>query len=340
MEHLRYPTIKDVARIAGVSVSTVSRVLNEKPDISKKTKQLVKEAMDKIGYVPNRAASIIRDKLSQTVGLIFDCSNNPFILEVLDSVQKAANKYKYKLMLMNTEFKPELERESIKNLLEHRVDGLLYFPTIEKSENLKWLLKRRFPVVVVGRDVEDLPVDCVYTDDALGGYVATRHLIETGRKRLLMINADKKNNAAAQQRQAGFLRAVNESPDSVEYRCIARSKMDAEKAFRIIKELYSSKKVEYDGIFCFNDIVAFGVMNGLFQKGFRIPEDVAVVGYDDTAFSAMYHPQLSTVRINSAREGMEAFRLLLDRIGEPEKPPVKKVLNIELIVRSSSQCIT
>lgn len=340
MEHLRYPTIKDVARIAGVSVSTVSRVLNEKPDISKKTKQLVKEAMDKVGYVPNRAASIIRDKLSQTVGLIFDCSNNPFILEVLDSVQKAANKYKYKLMLMNTEFKPELERESIKNLLEHRVDGLLYFPTIEKSENLKWLLKRRFPVVVVGRDVEDLPVDCVYTDDALGGYVATRHLIETGRKRLLMINADTKNNAAAQQRQAGFLRAVNESPSSVEYRCIARSKMDAEKAFRIIKELYSSKKVEYDGIFCFNDIVAFGVMNGLFQKGFRIPEDVAVVGYDDTAFSAMYHPQLSTVRINSAREGMEAFKLLLDRIGEPEKPPVKKVLNIELIVRSSSQSIT
>ena len=337
MKHLKYPTIKDVAKRAEVSVSTVSRVLNEKPDISEKTKNRVLKAMERVGYVPNRAASIIRDKLSQMVGMIFDCSNNPFILEVLESVQRAANKYNYQLLLMNTEFKPELEKKSIKILLEHRVDGLLYFPTVEKSENLRWLLKRKFPVVVVGRDVEDLPVDCVYTNDTLGGYVATKHLIETGRRKLLMINADTKNNAAAQLRQEGFLKAIAESETLIEHKCIANSRMDAERAFRIISDVYSSGESKYDGILCFNDIVAFGAMNGLFQRGFKIPEDVAVVGYDDTAFSSMYHPQLTTVKIDSAKEGMEAFKLLIARINEPDKPPVKKVLDIQLVVRNSTK---
>ncbi len=332
----KYATIKDVANASGFSVSTISRVLNGKPDVSEKTKKKVLEAIEEVGYIENRAASIIKNNPSYTIGMIFECVSNPFTLEILNNVQKYTKELDFKLILMNTEFDLQIEKKSIKILLEHRVDGLLYFPTVEKNENLKNLVKRKFPVLVVGRDVEDLNVNCVFTNDRKGGYLATSALIRHKRKRLLLLNSSLEFNCAAKFRYEGFIRAIKETSGGVEkFDHITIKNIDSEKAYKKIKEIYTENPRAYDGIFCFNDSTAFGVMKGLQDLNIKIPDDVSVIGYDNTLLSTYMNPSLASVNIDAESEAKLAVEILVNHIYDNNAPIRKEEIDVELIERNS-----
>jgi LacI family transcriptional regulator len=179
----KYVTIRDIAKRAGVSINTVSRALNNKPDISEETKRKILKIARELGYVKNATASSLRSKQTNIVGVIIADSANPFYAEVLKGIEAASRKYGYQIMLMNTERVYENEEKAIEVLLQRRVDGLLITPVQDRSDDIKALIERKVPFVIVGRHFEELEVDEIHSDEVKGGYLATRHLIERGRKK-------------------------------------------------------------------------------------------------------------------------------------------------------------
>src|SRR6056297_2091296 len=219
MQRKKYVTIKDVAREAGISVSTVSRVLNDKPDVSDTTKKKVMKSAEEIGFVRNLGAMNLKNKSTRTMGIVFETDFDPFFSEVLNGIEDAARKYHYTNILMNTELDEENERIAIKTLIEHRVDGLLILPSRPKLVTLPGLIKRNFPMVIIGRDFRSIKINEIYTDDIKGGVLAAEHLLSKGRKNFLFINGNAESSAAI-MRQEGFEKTLKKVPQVRKYHMV------------------------------------------------------------------------------------------------------------------------
>jgi len=205
----KYVTIEDIAKIAGVSVNTVSRALNNKPDIKEETKKKILKIAKELGYVKNVAASSLRQKVSKTIGVVLEDSSNPFYAEVLKGIEFASRKYGYQLMLMNTERVYENEEKAILTFLQRRVDGFIIAPVQTNDKDIRKLADMNFPVVILGRHFEGINVDEIHSDEVKGGYLATKHLIERGKRHILMINSYL-FRSAAKMRLEGYKKALEE----------------------------------------------------------------------------------------------------------------------------------
>ena len=329
----KYVTIRDIAEKAGVSINTVSRALNNKPDISEETRRKILKIAQELGYVKNATASSLRSKQTNIVGVIIADSANPFYAEVLKGIEAASRKYGYQIMLMNTERIYENEEKAIEVLLQRRVDGLLITPVQDKSDDIRALIERKVPFVIVGRHFEELEVDEIHSDEVKGGYLATRHLIERGRKNIIMISGYL-FKSAAYMRLEGYRKALKEYGIPFSEKMIIETDIDIESGYRAMREAIE-KGLEFDAVFCYNDLLAFGVIKALKECGYRIPEDVAVVGYDDIVYSSFVCPSLTTVRIKKFEMGYEAFRMLLQRLKGRRKRRKRVILDVELVVRES-----
>jgi len=329
----KYVTIRDIAEKAGVSINTVSRALNNKPDISEETRRKILKIAQELGYVKNATASSLRSKQTNIVGVIIADSANPFYAEVLKGIEAASRKYGYQIMLMNTERIYENEEKAIEVLLQRRVDGLLITPVQDKSDDIRALIERKVPFVIVGRHFEELEVDEIHSDEVKGGFFATRHLIKRGRKNILVITGYL-FKSAAYMRLEGYKKALKEYGIPFSEKMIIETDIDIESGYRAMREAIE-KGLEFDAVFCYNDLLAFGVIKALKECGYRIPEDVAVVGYDDIVYSSFVCPSLTTVRIKKFEMGFEAFRMLLQRLKGRRKRRKRVILDVELVVRES-----
>jgi LacI family transcriptional regulator len=331
----KYITMKDIAEKAGVSVNTVSRVLNNKPDISKQTRENVLRIAKELGYIKNITASSLRNNQTKIVGVILEDITNLFFAEVMKGMEAAARKYGYQLLLMNTQTDAKKQREAIQTLLERRVEGILITPTEDGLSDFERLSHINVPVVIVGRHIERLQLDEIHSDEVKGGYLATKHLLSKGRKKILLINSIPENSAA-RMREEGYRKALREANVHLpEDYIIVSSEPNMEAGYHAVFKAIE-KKLDFDGIFCYNDMFAFGAMRALEELGKRVPQDVAVVGYDDVAFASYYRPALTTIRINKFGMGFEAFKLLLQKLSGRRKKPKRVVLDVELIVRESA----
>lgn len=334
----KYVTIKDVAKAAGISVSTVSRVLNDKPDVSESTKKKVQQAAEEIGFVRNLGAMNLKNKATRTLGIVFEADFDPFFSEVLKGIEDAARKYHYTNILMNTELDEQNERIAIKTLIEHRVDGLLIIPSRPQLATLAQLIKRNFPVVIIGRDFRYQKVDEIYTNDVKGGGLAAKRLLDQGRRKILFLNSNPQNSAAKMRRE-GFEKAIKEFEGPVTYEMQIHDTGNYEsirgKAQKIFHKGAVHKAPPFDSVFCFNDMMAFHLVQALREMGIKVPQEVSVIGYDDIIFSRFFSPTLTTIRIDKYQEGFEAFRMLLSRLSGRRKKIKKTVLDVELIVRES-----
>lgn len=329
----KYVTIRDIAERAGVSINTVSRALNNKPDISEETRRKILKIAQELGYVKNATASSLRSKQTNIVGVIIADSANPFYAEVLKGIEAASRKYGYQIMLMNTERVYENEEKAIEVLLQRRVDGLLITPVQDRSDDIKALIERKVPFVIVGRHFEELEVDEIHSDEVKGGFFATRHLIKRGRKNILVITGYL-FKSAAYMRLEGYKKALKEYGIPFREELIIETDIDIESGYQAMREAIE-KGLEFDAVFCYNDLLAFGAMKALKERGYRIPEDVAVVGYDDIVYSSFVCPSLTTVRIKKFEMGYEAFRMLLQRLKGRRKKRKRVILDVELVVRES-----
>ena len=330
-----YVTLKQIAKAAGVSLSTTSRALNGKMDVSEETREKILETARKLGYLPNRSALSLKKQKTYAIGVIVEDNSNPFWSEVLKGIEKTARKQGYHVILTNTDRNYRNEVENIKLLLERRVDGLLIVPNQEKYDDLKELKERGIPFVIMGRHVEGLETPMVYTNDIDGGYVATMHLIERGCKRIAFIGAQSYNTASI-ERCEGYKMALKEAGIGIDRSLIKISTnsirngvMEVESSYDHLKELLNDK-VDFDGVFAYNDLMAFGVIKALKEANISIPDRVKVIGYDDIFYASIITPRLTTMRTQKQFMGKTAFELLLENTKD------RIVLRAELLIREST----
>jgi len=330
-------TIKDIARILGISPSTVSRALKDHPDINVDTKKAVNELAQKLKYQPNAVALSLKNSRSNTIGVIIPEIVHYFFSSVISGVEDVASQRGFTVIICQSNESYEREVANARTLLSHRVDGILVSISKETHtfDHLINLQEGGIPLVFFDRITPEIDADQVIIDDLEASYKATRHLIETGRKRIAHF-AGPQSLIIGRDRLQGYMNALTEAGLPVDNRLIVEADT-FEKARNAVVEMLDAGIV-MDGVFAVNDLTAIGAMQTIQKRGFKIPEEIAVVGFSDGRFSGITDPNLSSVDQHGYEMGTTAAELLFKRImsAENEYIPEIKVLTADLIVRGSS----
>ena len=330
---MKYITLKMVAEKAKVSVNTASRAINNRPDISLHTKKRVLQIAKELGYIRNAAAVALRTKKTGTIGVVIADNRNPFYAEVLNGIEEAAREKNYHIILANTQRDYKKEEEAINLLLAKRIDGLLITPVQDRDDDIKNLIDANIPFVVVGRDFENIEVDAVYNDEVKGGFLATEYLIKKGHKRIALIDGFL-YKSPAKSRLEGYKKALNKYRISWDESLVSVGDINIEDGYERTKQMLE-ENLYFTAIFAYNDMMAFGSMQAIKEKGLRIPEDIGLVGYDDIPFSSLISPALTTIKLKKQELGVESAKLLFSRINGGRKKTKKIRLDVELKIRES-----
>lgn len=323
-------TIKDVAEMAGITVTTVSRVLNNRGYISEKTKQKVKDAMEELDYQPNEIARALFRRKSNLIGLIVPDVAHPFFAELTSGIEYYAYESGYKILICNSYGDSVKEKDYIDMLKRNQVDGIIMGShTLEISEYLN--LGR--PIVSIDRCLSD-NIPYIASDNYNGGVLATNILIEKGCKNLAHISGPLVLNTPANKRFQAFIDVTTQKHIKhvvVETRL---NSFEIEEYKRLIHKLFADYP-DIDGIFASSDILAAAVINVARSLNIEIPRDLKVVGYDDTNIAALMSPSLTTIRQPIKEIGERAIKSIIDQL---EKKPInnENILPVELIVRKTT----
>jgi LacI family transcriptional regulator len=327
-------TIRDVAKEAGVSINTVSRALNGKPDISTETKKRILETVKRLGYRPNKLARGLRSNKTGVIGVIIADIANPFFSAVVKGMGKEAKTLHYSIILQDTGENYENEEEAIHIMLSEHVDGVLITPVQTKKKSIHMLQEFGIPFVLVARYFNEVDTDYVVADDAQGGYLATTHLIERGHRRIAFINGPLYNFSAI-ERLEGYKKSLHEHNIKVNRRLIRAGVLTMEDGYTHAKDMLRKINPRPTAFFAFSDFVALGVMKAVREAGFRVPDDIAIVGYDDIAFASCLEVPLTTVRMPKWEMGGEAVSILVKKINR-EEGRARLRMPVKLVVRQST----
>ncbi|MBN2073669.1 MAG: LacI family DNA-binding transcriptional regulator [Actinobacteria bacterium] len=334
------PTIKDVARMAGVSISTVSRVMNKSPKISPGTSNKVMDIIRQLNYEPNNIARSLSRKKTNTIGVILEDIGNPFFAEIAKGVEETLKKNKYSMFLTNTNFEEELELKLTNLLLSNKVDGIIISPINDRSKSLEILKKRGVPFFLVNCRTLAEKFNWVTTDNVRGGYLATKYLIDLGYKRIMHIKGA--DDQPSKDKFRGFKKAVIEGKLRMSEQVVIDSKAKTSKdGINIMENYIRQKGIEGlpGAIFAVNDDVALGVLQVFSKKGVRVPEEVSLVGYDDIDIASYLF--LTTVRQEKYKMGEIAASELISEMESGESYITKQLLmEPKLIVRNSCKLLT
>lgn len=330
-------SIREVAEQAGVSLGTVSNVLNHPEIVAETTRQRVQAVIDELGFVRNGSAHQLRAGHSRYLGLVVLDVTNPFFTEVARGVEDAANEAGYVVILCNSDDSLEKEDRYLRVLEEQRSAGILITPLQNDVSYLQRLRRQEMAIVLLDRPSRARDLCSVAVDDVLGGELATRHLLELGHRRIAFISGPLNIRQCAERRR-GMRRAIKISgldPDQVivDIPAIAQNASAGEKC---VEALVCHER-KPTAAFCANDLIALGVMRGLIERGVKIPDEMALVGYDDVEFASVLSPALTSIRQPKYQLGRAAAELLLDEIGGAEEHQHKQITyQPELIVRATT----
>lgn len=327
--------IRDVALAASVSVGTVSNVLNSPERVAPATVARVHAAIEELGFVRNDAARQLRAGQSRCVGLLVLDVGNPFFTDVARAAERRAAGSNLVVLLGTTDDDAQRERAYLETFEEQRVFGLLISPVGEDLERLHVARRRGIPVILVDRDGTGTPFPSVAVDDVAGGRLAAHHLCDRGRTRIAFVGGPHGLRQVA-DRLAGARAAVAEHPG------VALEEFDTDEPTVLAGRAAGERLCALpagrrpDAVFCANDLLAIGVLQALTIGGLRVPDDVAVIGYDDIDFARSAAVPLSSVRQPSADIGVTAVDLLLTAAESPDAEPRHVVFRPELVARAST----
>ena len=329
-------TIQHVAAAVGVSNQTVSRVINNKPDVSKVTRARVLQVIQEMGYEPNLLARGLVSNKTFTLGLIMDDFSDPFYAQIIAAAEAEARRLNYFFLICSAERNPSDEIKFLKLFSSRRVDGILLLALPSSEEQYQYILylcEQGLPIVSIASHLLEEKISIVDVDNVDGGYQATRCLLQGGRRRIGMITGPI-TSKATQDRLQGYQMALQEAGLPYEPDLIAFGDWTYRSGFFAMSQLLE-KGLHLDGMFVQNDRMAMAAMTAIRQAGLELPDDIAMVGYDDTPDAAFTTPPLTTIRQPAQELGKFATRLLVNLVNDPEMSVQHTLLKTELIERGS-----
>jgi len=318
------PTLKDVAKKAGVSVSTVSFVINNNSSISTAVRKKVQKIIEDIGYIPNSSAQNMRTGKSMTIGLILPDLANPFFPELAQAVENTAREHGYSTVLIDCDLNKSIEEESIDRLCKWGVDGIVWFPV--SQEDTTSALQSSVPITVVDRQLKNY--DTVVPNHFQGGVLQAEHLLNFGHERIGMISGPLSVDNMKDRRDS-FIETVS-----------GKAKMiwEIENPFSMTIDSKVKEKILEGGVTAIvagNDIIAIGAMEILKQAGVKVPQDVSVIGFDNISWGQWMSPTLTTISLPVHELGSQAFNFLLRRINKPSSTRYNLCMDLDIIPRGS-----
>ncbi len=326
-------TLQDVAKLAGVSPMTVSRVINDSGYVNQKTRERVQRAIDELDYVPNALARSLRFKQTKTIALIISDITNPFFTTLARGVEDAASERGFSVIFCNTDESPAKETEYLNVVIQKQVDGVLLVPAFSSLESVKFLQDCGVPFVVLDRRVPGLDVDIVRCDSEQGAYQLTRHLLDLGHQRIAALSGPRQVTTAA-DRITGYRRALVEAgleAQAIEHYGEYTAVSGYEQAKRVLATAQPT------ALFGANNFIVIGALRAVREANLRVPEDISVVAFDDLLDVIGLEPFLTVIRQPAYEIGRRATSLLLDRLSGSEMgEPQEIILPTQLMIRQSS----
>jgi LacI family transcriptional regulator len=328
-------TLRDVAKRAGVSAMTVSRVINGSAAVDPETQRAVESAILELDYVPNRVARGLVSQKTKTIGLIVPDVVNPFFAPVVRGAETTARKAGYRVLLCNSEADLRLEREYISDLVEHRVDGLLLAPASDRSRvALLPLMRSKFPIVLLDRSLPEIDCDVVVSDSIAGGRKLTEHLIKVGHRRIAHFT-DSDDVSTGRDRLQGYRDALQATGIPYSEDLVFRTTVDRIGGYRAAQQMLALDPLP-TAIFTVNNMTVVGAMEALRERGLKVPQDMGLVCYDDVEHLAVLSPFLTVMDQPAETFGTLGAQLLFERMsGKAGARSRRIVLQADLVVRDS-----
>ena len=291
--------IKDVARLAGVSISTVSRVVNNSAGVAHRKKEAVLHAMTELNYKPNSFAKALVNQKSDTVGLVVGDLGDPFFSLLMKGVEKVTNKYNKQLLVSAGHHDPEQESKAIRSLIERRCDALIVHTKSLADYHVMELLDSQPAAVLINRNIHGFAGRCIYLDNRKAGELATNHLIEQGHSRIAFLSRHSESRHLeledARERLQGYQEALINHGIMPDRKLVARHQPDEQGGYQATMELLN-RNTDFTAIFTYNDAMAAGCMTALRERKIQVPNDVSVLGFDDVLLAGYLNPGLTTIR--------------------------------------------
>lgn len=343
--------IKDVAKLAGVSTSTVSRVLNQTKYVSPEITRKVQIAAESLSYKADPIARNLKSKKTMTIGILTAEITGLFYPYIIESIYKVANEKKYQTIICDSQGgnygeAGALDREfdKFQHMIRNRVDGIIFVSVVAREREQRYLEKlkelasngKKIPIVSLERDFSQWGIDSVYFNGTKGAELAVQHLIDCGCKNIAHITGPY-FMSIVEERVEGYKKKLAEHEIAFRKELIEDGNYTHLSGYRAMKKLYE-KNPDIDGVFCGNDQMAIGAMKALQELGIRIPEDIKLIGYDDVFISSIVQPSLSTIHVPRRAAGLEVANVLFDRIEGKNlnELPVRKEITTRLVIRKST----
>ena len=328
-------TIYDVARVAGVSVATVSHVLNGTRKVAPDTAARVRRAIEELGYQPNGIAQSLRKRVTYAIGVLVSDITNPFFAHLVRGVEDAAHAAGYSIIVCNSDEDPEKEDFYIRSLWRRRIDGMLIAPTRDgASPALKELVQKEIPFVFVDRKAKGIEAPAVLSDNVGGAYLATKYLIDRGHKRIGIILGIP-GATTTEERFSGYRQALEDAGISFCEELVVWGWYRAEGAQNATKKLLSLHDPP-TAIFCTNNLMTMGALQELHRRNISIPEEVAIIGFDDLEWAEFVHPPLTVVVQNPYKLGQYGFEVLYAWLNGQKEGNKEVRIPVEIRLRQSA----
>ncbi len=340
MEENKDVTIYDIAKKLNLATSTISRALKDHPTISSKTIKMVKKVAEEMGYVPNTLAAGLRGNKTNTIGVLIPTITQPFLSSLISGIEIAAQKSGYHVVIMQSHDSYEEEVSMAKSLYSSRVSGVICSLAMETRDtaHFQQFVSNNIPLVFVDRVPKNFNTFRVVIDNYAAGYKATKHLINQGCKRIAHLTAGSELGNLYSERKRGYVDALKDHQLPCEDDLIVHLKsITYDEGAKASNKLYDLKSPP-DGIFAAGDIIGVSAIQTAKKRGLKIPEEIAIIGFNDDPISKIIDPNLSTITHPASKMGKTSAEIILKNIKSPKKE-IKEItfLNTEVIIRESSQ---
>jgi DNA-binding LacI/PurR family transcriptional regulator len=323
--------MEDVARLAGVSRALVSLVMRESPKVSARSRRDVLAAAERLGYRPNLMARNLASRRTMTLGVLLNDLHNPFFAEVADGILETTDRRDYRVLFSTGRCRAAAEAQAVEGFLEQRVDGVILVSPRLPMARIE-AVAREVPVVAVCRELRSKMVDTVFNDEEQGAALAVDHLVELGHERIVHIDGGR--GAGSAPRRAAYRKAMRRHGLG-RYEQVVGGDFTEQSGFRAVTSLLRTGTIP-TGLFAANDLSAAGALNRLEEAGLRVPDDVSLVGYDNTGLSAMRHLSLTTIHQPRDEMGRIAVDTVLERVGRARTMAVSRAVTPSLVVRRTT----